>query len=254
MSDFTNVPETQPFFFEGNEVGVLVSHGFTGSPQSMRYLGEYLHRAGGFTVLGPRLTGHGTTPEDMANSTAEQWVRSLENALDKLKERCRVIFITGLSMGGTLSLYMAAAHAADIRGTIPINGALFLNNPDLAGLAFMKDAPAVIQGVGSDIKEPGIVEMAYPVVPVPAIRQILGLMAATREMLPRVTCPLLIFQSREDHVVPPPNGDEILARAGSVQKELVWLDHSYHVATLDYDKERIASETVRFIQKHTETP
>lgn len=248
MSDFTNLPETQPFFYEGGPVGVLVSHGFTGSPQSMRYLGEQLAKRGGFTVLGPRLKGHGTVPEDMVQSTAGEWIASLEEALEALQTRCSSIFITGLSMGGTLTLYMAAMHPQVIRGAIPINGAVFLDSPDMAGLAFMRGAPDFVPGIGSDIKQPGIVEMAYARTPVAAFKHIYALMAVTRALLPRITCPLLVFQSCEDHVVPPANGNEIMLKAGSAEKRLVWLEDSYHVATLDNDKDRIVDETVAFIQ------
>jgi carboxylesterase len=216
----------------------------------MRFLGEYLAREGGLTVIGPRLTGHGTTPEDMAQSTAEQWIRDLEGALSTLREQCDKIFITGLSMGGTLTLYMAAMYPDVFCGAVPINGVVLLNSPDLAGLAFMANAPAVVPGVGSDIKQPGITELAYPVMPVPAIRQLYALMYVTRDLLPRVKCPTLIFQSRDDHVVPPPNAPFILDNIGATDKRLAWLDNSYHVATLDNDKELIAGETLRFIRQH----
>lgn len=250
MSQVEIMPGAEPFFFEGNEVGCLVAHGFTGTTQSMRFLGEFLAREGGFTVVGPRLKGHGTTPEDMAHSTAEDWIRSVEEAMHTLQQRCDRLFITGLSMGGTLTLYMAAMYPHVFAGAIPINGAVFLNSPDLAGLAFMAGAPAVVPGVGSDIKKPGEVELAYPVVPVPAIRHIYALIAVTRELLPRVTCPTLIFQSCEDHVVVPDNAPYILEHVGAEDKRLVWLENCYHVATLDNEKERIAEETLRFIQAH----
>lgn len=251
MTDFSFLPETQPFFLEGSEVGVLVSHGFTGTPQSMRFLGEYLHREGGFTVIGPRLRGHATRPEEMAASTTEEWIRDLEMALETLQKRCSSIFVTGLSMGGTLTLYLAGMYPGVFSGAIPINAALFLNSPALAGLAFAKDAPAVIPGVGSDIQQPGITEMAYPVIPVPALRHLYALMAVTRELITRITCPVLVFQSRADHVVPPPNGEAILSGVTSAEKRLVWLENSYHVATLDNDRELIASESVKFIRAHS---
>jgi esterase/lipase len=104
-------------FFEGNEIGVLVSHGFTGTTQSMRYLGESLAGEGGFTVIGPRLKGHGTDPADMATSTAEEWIRGLEAALAELQPRCKKIFITGLSMGGILTL-STRHHLVDAGYTI----------------------------------------------------------------------------------------------------------------------------------------
>lgn len=236
----------EPFAADGGTVGVLVSHGFTGSPQSMRFLAEQLAEAG-LTVRLPRLRGHGTTPEEMAASSAEDWIRDLEAPLQELQARCSKVFVTGLSMGGTLTLYLAGAYAGQIAGIIPINAAITLSNPDFAGLAFHPAAPPVIPGVGSDIKQPGVVELAYPVVPVPAIRQIYGLMAVTRELLPHITCPALVITSRDDHVVPPMNGPLILEQLGSTDKRLLWLEESYHVATLDNDKERIAAETIGFI-------
>ncbi len=249
--DFTELEQTQAFFFEGGPVGVLVSHGFTGSPQSMRYLGEQLARQGGFTVSGPRLAGHGTTPADMAKSTAQDWIRSLTEALDALRARCDSIFITGLSMGGTLTLYLAAMYPEIVRGALPINGAVFINSPDLARLAYLPQAPENIPGIGSDIKQPGVTEMAYAVTPVAALRQLYALMGVTRDLLPRIVCPLLIFKSREDHVVPPPNGPYVLENVSSVDKQLVWLENSFHVATLDSDKDLIVRESVYFIQQHT---
>jgi len=249
------MPETQvmtgaePFFFEGGEVGCLISHGFTGTPQSMRFLGEFLATEGRLTVAGPRLKGHGTSVEDMAQSSAEEWIRSLEAGLQKLRERCSKIFVTGLSMGGTLTLYMAAMYPDVIRGAIPINGALFVNNPDFAGLAFMSGAPATVPGVGGDIKKPGVTELAYEDVPVPSIRQIYALMSVTRELLPRVICPTLVIQSRDDHIVVPDNAPFIIENIGAQDKRLLWLENSYHVATLDHDKELIAGEALKFIQR-----
>jgi carboxylesterase len=240
----------EPFFIEGGEVGCLICHGFTGTTQSMRYLGDFLANAGHLTVVGPRLKGHGTSVEDMARSSAEDWIRSAEAGLQTLQERCSKIFTIGLSMGGTLSLYMAAMHPEAIRGAIPINGALFVNNPDLAGLAFMAGAPDAVPGVGGDIKKAGVSELAYADVPVPAIRQIYALMSVTRELLPRVKCPILVMQSRDDHVVVPDNAPFIIENVAAEDKRLLWLENSYHVATLDHDKELIARETLKFILTH----
>ena len=249
MAEYPILTGAEPFYFEGNDVGVLVSHGFTGTTQSMFFLGQYLAEKGGFTVIGPRLKGHGTDPADMAKSTAEDWIRSVEHALEKLLKRCRKVFITWLSMGGTLTLYMAAMYPKVFAGAAPINGAVFLKNPGMAGLAFGNGLPETVPGVGSDIKQPGIVELAYPVVPVPAVRQIYALMGATHDLLPAVTCPLLVFQSRQDHVVHPDNAPFIFENVSSKDKALVWLENSYHVATLDNDKELIAGRLVDFVHR-----
>src|SRR5207249_933247 len=163
--DFTmNEPEilkgAEPWYAEGNRTGVLVSHGYTGSPQSMRYFAESLAQAG-FSVALPRLKGHGTTPADMAASTATDWIAELNKGVAWLQERCDTLFMTGLSMGGTLTLFMAGQYPNLFKGIIPINAAISLNNPDFASLAYMVGGPAEIQGVGGDIKAPGITELAY---------------------------------------------------------------------------------------------
>ncbi|MGC9398647.1 MAG: alpha/beta hydrolase [Anaerolineae bacterium] len=249
-SEESVLPGAEPFFFEGNEIGVLISHGFTGTTQSMRFLGEYLATEGGYTVSGPRLKGHGTTPEDMARSTAKDWIQSVEQALARLRVRCDVIFMTGLSMGGTLTLYTAGMYPEVIAGAVPINAAIFLHSPDVAMLAYGPNAPAMVPGIGSDIKKPGVTELAYEQIPTAALRHLHALMSVTHDLLARVTCPTLVFQSRDDHVVPPDNGPFILEHLGTEEKRLIWLENSYHVATLDNDKELIARETLAFIEAH----
>lgn len=238
---------TEPFAFVGGDVGILVCHGFTGSPYSMRPLGEAYHRHG-FTVVGPRLAGHGTSPEDMAKTSARDWIGSVEAALDDLSGRCKSIFMTGLSMGGTLTLYMAAQYPGAFAGIIPINAVVRLDSPDMAALAFAKDAPPTVPGIGSDIKKPGVDEMAYSAIPVRCFAELHALVGATHALLPRIVAPTLVLTSREDHVVPPLNAGLIASAVGSERIEQVSLPDSYHVATLDNDQDRIIAETLRFVR------
>jgi len=184
----------------------------------------------------------------MARTTASDWIASVDEALATLRRTCSQVFMTGLSMGGTLTLYTAAKHADVIKGAIPINATVQINSPDLAGLALDATMPATVPGIGSDIKAPGVVELAYKEVPVPALRQIYSLVGVTRDLLPRISCPTLVIQSREDHVVDPRNGPRIVRLVGASRIELLWLDNSYHVATLDNDKDLIAQKTVAFIR------
>ena len=249
MSEAQVMAGAEPFYAEGNNVGVLISHGYTGSPQSMRPLAEGL-AAEGFTVALPRLKGHGTTPTDMATSTAADWVADIEGAAAWLRERCDALFMAGLSMGGTLTLFMAGQHPEMFRGIVPINAVVFVNNPDLASLAFMADAPAEVPGVGNDVKAPGVTELAYPVVPVATVKELFALMKTTEELLPRITCPVLAMVSREDHVVPPPNTEYFMGRVASDEAEALWLEDSYHVATLDNDKDLILQRTTDFVRRH----
>jgi carboxylesterase len=247
MSEPEVLAGAEPFYAEEGKIGVLVSHGFTGTPQSMRYLAEKLAGAG-FSVALPRLRGHGTTPADMAQSKASDWVGDLHTALEWLKPRTEHIFMTGLSMGGTLTLVLAGMMPYVIKGIIPINAAVFFNNPDLAGLAFLPGAPAEVPGVGNDVKAEGVEELAYQVVPVPALRELMALMSAANELMPRISCPALVITSKDDHVVPPANADYIMSKLGSQEKRLLWLENSYHVATIDNDKELIAQATIEFIK------
>ena len=247
MTDETILQGAEPFFFPGNDIGVLVCHGFTGTTQSMRPLGEAL-AAAGYTVIGPRLAGHGISPAAMARTTAADWIASVDEALAKLRETCSQIFMVGLSMGGTLTLYTAAKHADILKGAVPINAAVQLNSADMAGAALDAHMPATVPGIGSDIKKPGVVELAYKEVPVPAFRQAYALFSVTHDLLPKVTCPVLVIQSRDDHVVDPSNGPRIVRRLGSSRIDLRWLNDSYHVATLDNDLPLICSETLAFIR------
>jgi carboxylesterase len=234
----------EPFFVQGNNIGVLVQHGFTGTTQSMRYLAEHLADRG-FTVCAPRLKGHGTHYEDMENSTYEEWVHSVEEGYGKLQETCDQIFVTGLSMGGTLALYMAENHP-EIAGLILINAAV--NLPHLDALRG-EQSVQYVDAIGSDIKAQGVQELAYEKTPVRSIKELLELTDIVRNELPSITCPALVFVSTEDHVVPPANSDLILERIESDRKRKIVLEHSYHVATLDNDKQIIVDECVSFIEE-----
>jgi carboxylesterase len=235
--------EAQPFYFEGNHVGILVSHGFTGSTQSMRPLGEAYAKAG-YTVCGPRLKGHGTHYEDMEQTTFQDWVDSIEAGYQWLKERCDTIFVTGLSMGGTLTLYMAEKYP-EVKGIIPINAAVDI--PTMAQASHLEDV-RFLDAIGSDIKKPGIVELAYEKTPVRSIGEIIKLMEIVKGDLQKVSCPALIFVSDEDHVVPPNNSQIIYEQIASERKELLTMKESYHVATLDNDQSYIIEKSLEFFK------
>ena len=240
--------EAQSFYFPGNETGILLIHGFTGSTQSMRGYGEYLANKG-YTVLGPRLSGHGTTPEQMEMVSYLAWIKDVESALEKMKEMCEKVYVAGLSMGGTLSLYLAEKHP-DLAGVILINPAVKLSSMK-EYYEEKKDKPErFIQGLGSDIKKPNVEELAYKLTPVKSMGDLIELMGLVRRNLVKVTAPTLIFSSVVDHVVPPENSIRILNEISSENKELISLENSYHVATLDNDLELINTETDKFIRAH----
>ncbi|MGD6843600.1 alpha/beta hydrolase [Bacillus infantis] len=235
----------EPFYFEGGRTGILVSHGFTGSTQSMRPLGEAYAKAG-YTVCGPRLKGHGTHYEEMEQTQYSDWIASIEEGFQWLKERCDDIFVTGLSMGGTLTLYMAEKHP-EIKAIIPINAAVEIS--DMEGAAGLQDV-RFLDAIGSDIKKADVKELAYEKTPVKSIGEIVQLMELVKGGLADIQCPALIFVSSEDHVVPPDNSRLILDHISSKDKKLITMENSYHVATLDNDQQLIIDETLAFIKKY----
>nr|AEN92268.1 EstGtA2 [Geobacillus thermodenitrificans] len=241
------LPGAEPFYAENGPVGVLLSHGFTGTPYSMRPLAEAYAQAG-YTVCLPRLKGHGTHYEDMERTTFHDWIASVEEGYEWLKQRCQTIFVTGLSMGGTLTLYLAEQHP-EICGIVPINAAVDI--PAIAaGMTGGGEVPRYLDSIGSDLKNPDVKELSYEKTPTASLLQLAQLMERVKEELGRITCPALIFVSDEDHVVPPGNADIIFQGVQSSEKEIVRLHNSYHVATLDYDQQTIIERSLQFFAKH----
>lgn len=239
--------EARAEFLEGSSrTGVLVIHGFTGSTQSMRPVAYALHRAG-FTVSLPRLKGHGTTPEDMATTGYKDWIKSVEDAYHELKTKVNNIFVLGLSMGGTLSLYIAENYA--VKGITTINAAIQMPD-EFAQVPNNPLIPEFINGIGSDIKKEGIKEWAYALTPKKCIAELVNLSDLVRNKLELIKVPALLFKSKNDHVVPPQNQNYIFNHIGTMNKTLIELENSYHVATLDNDAELIIQAATEFIKAH----
>jgi len=240
----------EPWGAEGDTTGVLFIHGFTGCPQSMRYWAEGVAREGR-TVLLPRLPGHGTTVDDMQNTTAADWVGEAEMALTGLRERCDRIFICGLSMGGTITLDLASRFSDSLSGVVTVNASLFSTDPRRHLAPLLGKVGLKLKGIASDIADPSMTELAYTHVPTKAAASMLSYQAGVKARLEQITCPILLLASRQDHVVNTANSPYALEHVSSTDKELVWLDRSYHVATLDYDKDIIIERTARFIKEHS---
>lgn len=233
----------RPFFIEGRgKLGYLLLHGFTGTTSSMKPMGEYLADKG-VTVLAPRLPGHGTDVKDMGRWSVSDWTGVVTAAFEELENLCDKIFVAGLSMGGTLALYLGEKFPDRISGLVPICAPVFLKNPALRLVPFLKHLAKTLPGPGGDIKNPDVTEVAYDRLSVPALGEMLKLLRAVERDLGKITEPVRIIQARDDHVVPPENGPYIFDRVTSEDKVLVWLDNSYHVATLDYDRERVFEES-----------
>jgi len=240
------LPGAEPYSAVGDARGALVLHGFTGNPQSMRGLALALAGAG-LTVELPLLPGHGTAIADMVPTRWEDWSAAADAAYLELAARCESVVVVGLSMGGTLGVWLAERHP-EIAALVLVNP--LIQPPDADTVAFIDamidGGDEVAPGIGSDIALEGAVETAYPELPLRAARSLFAAAGEVAARLGSVTAPVLLFSSAEDHVVPPVSGDRLVEGVkGPVER--VVLERSFHVATLDYDKDEIEARTVKFV-------
>lgn len=240
------IPEAQPWHHKGGSVGVLLSHGFTGSPASMIPWGKDLAERG-YTVSVPRLPGHGTTWRDMNKTTWRDWYGTLDQELNMLKEQCETVFVFGLSMGGSLALRLAQQRPTDVAGLVLVNPAVALARPELKLIPFLSAFVPAIPGIGNDIAKPGMDEYGYDRTPLKALASQLELWSDVRSNLPKVTAPILLFHSMDDHVVDSSSSTIIADGVSSAIYEHIDLTRSYHVATLDWDAPFIMESTAQFL-------
>lgn len=251
----TDLFEREPFNFPGHgensRTGVLLCHGFTGSPQAMLPWARSV-AAAGYAVSVPRLEGHGTQWKDLKHTTWQAWYASLETAYRELAETCDQVFAFGLSMGGALSLRLASQYP--LAGLVLVNPGLVIAQraADYAGL--LKFIVASTPSIGGNIKKPDQDEQAYPRTAVAAVAQLHELFADTVSRLAEIDTPLLLFRSTEDTVVNDISVETLLTGITSAQRaqtRVVWLEHSFHVATLDNDAPLIESGSLDFLAAHT---
>ena len=239
----------QPFsYMTKSEIGVLVIHGLTSTTSSMKFLAEQFADEG-YNVELPRLSGHGTKWQDMNSTKYTDWINDVEKGLKKLQERCSKIFLCGLSLGGELALYLTGKHP-EISGTILINHTSKFTNPKFWFVPLLTKLIRSIPAIASDIKDPNSKEYAYDRTPTNGINEMLKLIKEVDKMQSNILQPCLIFKSKGDHAVPKISATYTMKKLGSKDKELIWLENSYHVAPLDYDKELIAKKSIEFIQNH----
>lgn len=250
-------PKAQPFSAPadptrtgGRRIGVLVQHGFTGSPYSMKPWGEHL--AGlGYAVEVPRLPGHGTSWQDMNSTTWADWYGEASRAYDKLAAENDAVVLCGLSMGGALALQLAADHPDGVAGVVLVNPAVATRRKDVLALPVLKHLVGAFPAIANDIKKPGVDEFAYPRTPLKAAHSMMTAWKALRADLPKVTAPVLYFRSAEDHVVDDLSEGLILQGVSSDDVTFRVLEESYHVATIDNDAETIFTESAEFIARVT---
>ncbi|HBW20261.1 MAG: alpha/beta hydrolase [Streptosporangiaceae bacterium] len=243
------MPGAEPFSHQGGGTGVLLCHGFTGSPQSLRPWAEYL-AAAGLTVSLPRLPGHGTTWQDMARTRWEDWFAEVNRAFNELRGSAEEIFIMGLSMGGCLALRLAELHGDAVSGLVLVNPSVTADTRMFVLAPVLKYLVPSLKGITSDIKKPGVTEAGYTRIPVKAAATLPGLWRITQQNLALVSQPVLVYRSLQDHVVGPASLEALRAALPDGRLEVRELADSYHVATLDNDAEAIFKGSLEFVQAH----
>jgi carboxylesterase len=234
----------------GRRVGVLLSHGFTGSPASMVPWGRHLADQG-LAVAVPLLPGHGTTWQEMTSTRYEDYYAALSAELDALRARTDAVVVGGLSMGGCLAITLAERRPADLAGLVLVNAAVASTNKQLLLLPVMKRLVAAFPAIGNDIKKEGVEEYAYPKTPLKPLASMVAAWKGVRADLGKITVPVLLFRSTDDHVVDPSSARIILDSISSTDKQERVLADSFHVATLDNDAPQIFAESTDFVRRVT---
>ncbi|MDA8318587.1 MAG: alpha/beta fold hydrolase [Actinomycetota bacterium] len=244
------LPGAEPYLHRGGPTGVLLCHGFTGCPQSLRPWAEYL-AAAGLTVSLPRLPGHGTTWQELARTRWEDWYAEIERAYDELRADTDEIFVTGLSMGACLALRLAELRGSDVSGLVLVNPSLTADTKLFWLAPVLKLFVPSLKAIGSDIKREGGTELAYERTPVRAASTLPALWRLTNRNLSQVSAPVLVYRSAVDHVVGPASLEILRRDLPQSQLEVRACPDSYHVATLDNDAGEIFAGSLDFVRSHS---
>jgi len=240
----------EEFRLGDGRVGVLMIHGFTGSPQGLRHLGEHLAERG-LAVEGIRLPGHGTTWEHLNLKKAGDWRKAVEDGYGTIAQGRDEVFVVALSFGAALAVDFIARRPEAVAGLVTLAGFVYSDDPRRFLAPVVKRLVRSLPGVANDIADPAGHEIAYDRVPAAAAAEMLKVIRAARRSLPQVRCPVLVMHGRNDHTVKPINAEIIHQGVASAHKELVWLERSYHVVTLDYDRDVVRQRTYDFIKEHS---
>lgn len=235
------------FLWEGGDIGVLLSHGFTATTAEVRPLGKVLHQHG-YTVAGPLLPGHGTRPEDLNRCRWQDWANAIEEAYLDLAGRCRRVFVGGESLGALLALYLGVRYP-EIAGILTYAAALRVPSPTAPLLARILAPFVPYRDKAKGVPRPSdALWQGYFVNPTAAAVELFRLQHVVRTLLRNIHNPLLIVHGREDQTIDPLSSEIIYREAPSKVKELHWLEKSGHCLILDCELEVAERITLNFLE------
>lgn len=231
------------------DTAVLVLHGMTSSPQMVRPVADRLVDQG-YAVSAPLLPGHGTTWRHMSKTRYADWLAVVVTALEDLREGHRTVVAFGVSMGGALVTDVAARRPELIDGLVLVNPAFAADDWRLRVIPWVKHVVPVFQGIADDIRREGPPrELAYAVTPLKAFDSFVEQWPRLVQELPDVRQPVLLVRSRHDNVVPAVSSEVFLAKVGSDDVTVTWLEESAHVAPLDHDADQLIEGTLEFVSR-----
>ena len=243
----TLIANSESFYLSGGKTGVLLLHGFTGSPASVLPWARGINEAG-YSVSVPRLAGHGTRWQDLNETTWEDWYRSAENAFLALKANCDRVFVGGFSVGGALALKLSQVRGSEIEGLLLLNPSIFDDRRSFNLVPALKYVLPSIKGGASDVAQGGAPVHGYGRIPLKALDSVRALWKIVERDLYLVDNPMLIGYSINDHVVSPNCSHTIIDNVSSPSVREIIFERSFHNVSLDYELEDLIAESVEYIQ------
>ena len=248
-----------PFRFDGGRAGVLLVHGFMGSPYEMRPLGEAL-AARGFSVVGVALAGHGPEWRRLRDTTWPDWYRSVEDAFDELRVRCDVVAVCGQSLGGLLTLELARQRREQVAAIATLAAAMWIapwmtKGIRRAGRSRIGRRFVIPRWGGSDVAD-RVAKKLLPTkggMPISALNQLVDAMEAITPRVGEVDRPALIVHSPHDHTIPFACAAHLAAGlAGPVEQ--MTLERSFHVISIDLERAAVFARVGDFFARTLALP
>lgn len=236
-----------PYFYHGNDIGILLVHGFSSTAQEMKGLAEYLNKENGYTTFSVLLAGHGTSPGDLAQTDMLDWYKSLKEGYDFLKNMCKKIYLVGHSMGATLSLILAANEQVDGIVTLcaPIKVEYFMQDYLFLVSDLLKYFPRRKEELEL-MDQNNLIN--YRVSSLKAVEHLLDLMEIAREEITKVTTPIFTITAGKDERVPLYNAEKIRSMVKSEIKKDYFAENSPHTILFGPEKDEISFMILDFIR------
>jgi len=245
------IPGAGPFYYKGNEVGVLmIPGGGGGTCADLKPLAEDLNDKANYTIHIPLLPGFGTSPDDLRTTSIEMWKEAISNELIQIKSKCQKVIVGGHSFGGVLSLLLAEKNK--------IEGLFSISTP----IGIRKFAAKLVPIISKFMKYHTIPSkkfkketngkwVGYDKIPLNVVKKYKILMKEMKGILPKISCPILLFQGRLDKEIKKNSMDYIYGNIGSKIKKRVWLENNDHPILNSPDHYQIIEELRKFISKIT---